>query len=188
MRSISFATAIALAGRLVPLAVLVEMDLTAPLNLNSANIDLTINGTTYLGTKGLGKVDPIRETAAESPQLRFELSGVPSAGIALALAEPVQGKAIRIKTCAFDSSTYQPLDVRLRWSGYLDVMSIDDGPDTATLSCTAEGAAVDLMRPITSLYSNEEQQRLYPGDLSFQYVTDQADMRVVWPSAAWGRK
>lgn len=188
MRSVSSATATALAGRLVPMAILVEMDLSSSLYLNSANLNLTVNGVTYLGTKGLGKVEPIRETAAETAQLRFEMSGVPSTNLALALAEPVQGKAVGIKTCIFDPATYQPLDVRLRWSGLLDVMSIDDGPDTATLSCTAEGAAVDLMRPVTSLYSNEEQQRLNPGDLSFQYVNDQADMRVIWPSAAWGRK
>lgn len=188
MRTLTSAALAALSRSPVPLAVLVEMDLTAPLNLNTGSLTLALNGTTYLGTAGLGKIEAIQETAAEIRQLKFELSGVPSTSIALALAEPVQGKAVRIKLAIFDPDTYQILDTRLRWAGYLDVMSITDGAGTATLSVTAEHAGIDLLRPATSLYSDAEQRRLYPGDLFFQYVADQADVRVIWPSASWGRK
>jgi hypothetical protein len=188
MRSLSGPTLAALAGGVLPLVLLVEMDLTVPLFVNSANLDLTLNGITYLGTKGLGKVEAIRETAAEMAQLRFELSGVPATNIALALAEPVQGKAVRIKRAVFDPATYQLLDVRLRWAGTLDVMAMSDGPDTATISVTAEHAGVDLLRPVSTLYTQADQQRVAPGDLAFQFVSDQADQRVVWPAASWGRR
>jgi hypothetical protein len=192
MRTLTAPTLAALAGSTLPIGLLVEMDLTIPLYLNSANIDLTLafNGTTitYIGTKGLGKVEAIRETPAEVAQLRFELSGVPATSIALALAEPVQGKAVRIKRAVFDPATYQLLDVRLRWAGTLDVMSISDGPGAATISVTAEHAGIDLLRPVTSLYTQSDQQRQAPGDLAFQFVSDQADMRVVWPAASWGRQ
>jgi hypothetical protein len=179
-----------LAGRAVPLCLLVEMDLALPLYLNSASIDLTIGGVTYLGTRGLGKVDVIRETPAEVAQLRFELSGVPSVTAALALAEPVQGKAVRIKRAVFDPATYQVLDVQLRWQGTLDVFVLTDDPasKTSVITVTAEHAGIDLLRPSTSLYTHLEQQRLVPGDLAFQYVSDQAEQRVVWPAASWGRR
>jgi hypothetical protein len=188
MRTLSAPALAVIAGRVVPMAVLVEMDLTSSLYLNSANIDLALNGTTYLGTKGLGKIEAIRETPAEVAQLKFEISGVPSAQIALALAEPVQGKAGRIKFAIFDPATYQIVDTRLRWSGKLDVMTISDGPTMATISVTAEHAGIDLLRPVSSIYSNAEQQRLAPGDLFCQYVSDQAEQRIVWPAASWGRK
>jgi hypothetical protein len=188
MRTLSTPALNALEGASLPICLLVEMDLTAPLYLNSAGIDLTLNGATYLGTKGLGRVEAIRETPAEVAQLKFEISGVPSASLALALAEPVQGKAVRVKRAIFDPATYQVLDIRQRWAGTLDVMAISDGADSATITVTAEHAGIDLLRPVTSLYTHAEQQRLAPGDLAFQYVSDQADQRVVWPAASWGRR
>jgi len=188
MRTLSTAAQAALTSRTLPMAVLVEMALTLPVNLSSANVDITYAGTTYLGTRGLGMVEAVRDTAAEMPQLRFELSGVPSTHIALALAEPVQGKTARIKVALFDPSTYQILVAQQIWAGYLDVMAIEDGENSAKLSVTAEHAGIDLMRPVTSLYQHDEQQRLAPGDLAFQYVSDQAEMRVVWPAASWGKQ
>jgi hypothetical protein len=183
MRTLTVAAAAALASGAVPIALLVEMDLSQPLFLNSSNIDLVIAGVTYYGTKGLGKVDAASDTPAEVKALNFELSGVPSDRIALALTEPVQGKAVRIKTAIFDPSTYAVLDVHQRWSGLLDVLTISDSPGAATLQVSAEHAGIDLARPSTSLWSDAEQQRLYPGDLFLQFMNDQVEQRIVWPMA-----
>lgn len=188
MRTLSSAALTALSSSPCPLAVLVEMDLTASLNLCSASINLTLNGVSYLGTGGLGKVEAVQQSPSEMKQLKFELSGVPSSSVALALSEPVQGKAGRIKLAIFDPATYQALDTRLCWAGLLDVMAIDEGPATSVISVTAENAGIDLLRPYTSLLSDSEQQRLYPGDVFFQYMADQVDQRIVWPSKDWGRK
>lgn len=188
MRTLSSAALAALQSNPLPLALLVEMDLTSPLNLNTGSLDLTIDGTTYYGSKGLGKIEPVQESPAEIKPLKFELSGVPSASVALALAEPVQGKAVRVKLALFDPDTYEVIEARLRWAGKLDVMEIEDGPTTATIKVTAEHAAIDLIRPVTSLYSDAEQRRLYSNDPSLQYIADQSEMRIVWPAASWGRK
>ncbi len=188
MRTLSSPSLAAIAARTAPLALLVEMDLSQQLLMNSATVDLTIGALTYLGTKGLGKVEAIRETPAELAQLKFEISGVPAAQIALALAEPVQGKAVRVKLAIFDPSTYLLLETQLRWSGLLDVMTVSDGVPLATIAVTAEHAGIDLLRPVASVYSDAEQQRLNPGDLFCQFVSDQADQRVIWPAASWGRQ
>jgi hypothetical protein len=188
MRTLTAAALAALQRSPIPLAVLVEMDLAAPLRLNTASLTLGINGITYYGTQGLGKIEAVQDSPAEIKPLKFELSGVPSAMIAVALAEPVQGKEARIKLAIYDPDIYQLLDVRQRWAGLLDVMAIEDGPVTATLQVTAEHAGLDLIRPLTSLYSDAEQRRLVPGDPGLQYMADQVDMRVVWPAASWGRR
>lgn len=188
MRTLSTAALAALQSNPVPLALLVEMDLSTPLNLNTSSLDLVLSGATYYGTKGLGKVDAVQETPAEIKPLKFELSGVPSSHIALALTEPVQGKAVRVKLALFDPSSYQIIETRLRWAGRLDVMEIEDGPQTAVIKVSAEHAAIDLIRPTVSLYSDAEQRRLYSGDPSLQYMADQAEMRIVWPAASWGKK
>lgn len=188
MRVLTTAEQLALSSPSVPLVVLVEMDLPTPLFLSTAGIDLTIGGATYLGTRGLGTIESVRTTASEIAQLRFEMSGVPSTHVALADSEDVQGKAVRIKLGIFDPVTYQNLGSRLLWAGTLDEMNIDDNPPTATIQCTAEHDGISLLRPQLSLYSDEEQQRLYPGDLFFQYVANQVDQRIVWPAASWGRQ
>lgn len=188
MRTLTASALAALSLSPLPLALLIEMDLTAPLNLNTSSLTLTINGTNYLGTGGLGKIEAIGETPAEIKGLKFELSGVPSTSVALALAEPVQGKAVRIKLAIFDPATYRVLDARVRWAGVLDVMEIDDARGSAVITVTAEHAGIDLQRPYTSLYSDAEQQRLNPGDVAFQFNADQVDSRIVWPDATYGRQ
>lgn len=189
MRVLTSAASAALASTPLPLAVLVEMDLASgPLYLNTASVDMTLAGVTYYGTRGLGKIDVISDTPAETKALTFELSGVPAAQIALALTEPVQGRPVRVKLAIFDPATYRLLDVDLAWAGTLDTMNIADGQPTAILQVSAEHAGIDLLRPTNSLYSDAEQQRLNPGDLGLQYMADQVDMRVVWPAATFFRQ
>lgn len=188
MRSLSTAAAAALAGAVVPIAILVEMDLTEPLFLNTSSLDLVIGGVTYYGAKGLGQIGSIQETTAELPKITFELAGVQPTMISLALQEPVQGKAVRIKMAVFDPTTGALLDVRLRYAGWLDVMSIADGKDAAAISVSSESATLDLLRPSGIYYSDSDQQSLVPGDLAFQYVNDQVEQKIVWPSASFFRK
>lgn len=188
MRTLTTAAATALTGEAVPIALLVEMDLSSPLNLNTSNLDLVVSGTTYYGTKGLGRIGAMQDTASELRGLQFELSGVPSDLLSLALSEPVQGKAVRIKAAILDPSTYAVLDVRLRWAGRLDVMAISDGEPAGTISVTAEHAGIDLVRPASSMYTDAEQQRLATGDLFFQFLADQVEQRVVWPAKEFFRR
>lgn len=188
MRVLSAPALAALQGRALPLAVLVEMELSSPLYLNTASLDLILSGVTYYGTRGLGTIDPVQETPAEVRALKFTLSGISIASVALALTEPVQGKSVTIKLAVFDPTTYQVLDVRTRWAGRLDVLTLDDGGSTGTLTVTAEHAGIDLVRPGSSLYTDTEQQRLVPGDLAFQFLNDQVEQRIIWPASSWGRK
>jgi hypothetical protein len=188
MRTVSTAAAAVLAGSVVPVAYLVEMDLTAPLNLNSSGLDLVVNGVTYDGLGGLGQIDAITEQGANMPQIRLTLAGVQSTDIALALSEPVQGKAVRIKQAVFDPSTGAVLDVTMRYAGYLDVMTISDGVPTATIAVSSESALLDLLRPSGIYFNDSDQQALSPGDLAFQYVNDQSDEKIVWPAWSFWKK
>lgn len=188
MRIMAPATLAALQSPTVPLVLLVEMDLTPPLFISHWPHTLTINGVDYIGGAGLGRIDAVQDSPAEIKPLAFSLSGVPGTLVAEALATPVQGKAVRIKLAVLDPETHQVLDVLPRWSGRLDVMAVEDGSGTSSISVTAEHAAIDLVRAAISTYSHLEQQRLHTGDMAFQYMSDQVDTQVVWPAASWGRK
>jgi len=188
MRSLTTAGAAALTGSVVLVAILVEMDLTSQLLLNTAAQTLTINGLTYSGVGGLGQIDTLTESSGDFPKVRFTLAGVQPTSVALALSEPVQGKAVRIKLALFDAATGTNIDVRLMYAGYLDVMSIVDAKDSATISVTSESAMLDLLRPANLYFNDGDQQALNPGDLFFQYVNDQVEQKIVWPSAAYFKK
>lgn len=188
MKTLSTAGQTACASGKVPLAMLIEMDLSSPLNLCTTNIDLTLSGTTYYGLKGLGTVEVIQNTPAEIKQIKFELSGVPSTSIALALTEPVQGKAVRVKLAIFDPATYAILDVTTCWAGSLDSMSVTDSATGGNISVTAEHVGIDLNRPASSFYTDDEQQALHAGDLFLQYTSQQVEQQIIWPSAGYGRK
>lgn len=189
MRILSGAELTALASSPCPLALLVEMDLTVPQYLSTGGNNLSsVDGSiTYAGLQGLGKVGVVSDSPSEIKPLQFELSGVPVDKVSLAETEPVRVKAVRIKLGLFDPSTYRLLRAILIWSGKLDMLTFIDGSPTASIAVQAEHDGADLTRPSTSLYTDAEQQRLYPGDLFFQYVTDQIDQRIVWPDASFGR-
>ncbi|HNB43873.1 MAG TPA: hypothetical protein PLL72_06725 [Burkholderiaceae bacterium] len=187
MRTITSAAATALQSRTPPLAVLVEMDLTPQVFLNTSSWALTWNGSTYLGTGGLGSIGQMEDTPSEVKGLEFTLAGAATTMVSLALGNDVQGKAVRVKLAIFDPATYQILDVSQAWAGTLDVMSVEDDPaqKVGSLSVSSEHAGINLFRPYTSLWSDLEQQRLYPGDPSLQFMADQVDMKIQWPLAEW---
>lgn len=185
MRSLASGAVTALNSSNPAIALLVEMDLTSPLFLNSSRMTLTIGGNDYLGLGPLGQIDAIRETSSEFPKITFRLNGVPPSMVSLMLTEPVQGKAVRVKLAIFDRSTGAVLDSSLRFSGSLDVMSMADGTDSATISVSAESVTLDLLRPSGIYLNNDDQQALHPGDLAFQYVNDQVDQKIVWPAASF---
>lgn len=169
------------------LVLLVEMDFSPlPLNICTAPFSLTFNGITYSGTSGLGKVSAISGSVGDPPQLGFELAGISSDAIALALGGSVQGFAARMKLAILGSGNPPPvLDVRQIWSGELDTMSIDDNGATCTIAVSAETVGIDFQRVGDSPYNDIEQQRLHPGDLAFQFVNDQVEQRIVWPLRQW---
>lgn len=188
MRSLTTAEQAAISSYALPVAMLLEMDLDTPLFMNSSGLDLELNGVEYLGSRGLGQIEAVRDTAGEYTQLKFTLSGVPPTHIALADATETSGREVRVKVAIFDPATVQVISTRTRFVGRLQPLIITDTPKGTIIEATAESYAASLMRPVNSLFSDAEQQRLYPGDLFFQYVSDQAEMRVVWPAASWGRQ
>ena len=188
MRAISVSAAAALQSRVVPMAVLVRMDLSAPLCLTSWHRTLTLDGDAYLPAGVLGTVNASEEGADQSRPLTFSLSGLGSSQVSLVLQEPVQGREVRLYVAIFDPSTHQVLDAALEWQGALDTMQISEDGQTATIAVNAESAGLDLLRASPVRYTDVDQQRLFPGDLGLQYVTDQAEKTIIWPSASFFRQ
>lgn len=173
-------------GHKSALTIFIEMQLTETLYLTSADINIDWGGHTYIGGRGIS-IENIDDRGGELQQMRFSLSGVPSDYIALALAEPIQGKRIILSTGLLSPDTQAVVDFMRLWTGTLDQMPIKHGIETSVISVTAEHRGVAFSRPKGVRYSDAEQRRLYSGDRALEFLVAQATHQDVWPSAAFGR-
>lgn len=191
MRTLTAAAVAALASPSCKLTQLVHMELdSAPLCLNTSAWDLEYDGNTYLGTHGGGAIEVISDAPGEVKPLRFTMPGISSDDLALVLLEEVQGRAVTVYTAIFEAGSLTIADAVVEWAGRLDTMTIDEDPASgrSTVTVTAEHVGVDLLRPSNLLFSNQDQQRLFPGDRFFEFVVDQADQPVVWPAASYFKR
>lgn len=191
MRTLTAEEIAATTGYAVYPAWLFEFYLAQPVYLCSTVYDLqdeAFGGIVYLGRGGVGKVDDIRDSAGEFPQLKMTLSGVPDEYIALADDTNTAGCELVVKAALFRESDRKVISTRTRFVGTLEPMTINDADRGAALEVIAESDAHTLLRPLATLFTDAEQQRLYPGDLFFQYTADQADQKLIWPAASWGRQ
>lgn len=136
--------------------------------------DKVINGNTYTGTGSLLGISGLEENDdLSSPGVNINLSGVDSSIVSVALSEPYQNRECKIHV----GSGADTLEV---FSGFMDVMSIDDSGDTCSISISVESRLIILDRKSAFRYTQETQEARYPGDTFFSYVADLADKQVVW--------
>jgi hypothetical protein len=116
---------------------------------------------------GVSSITQTNELSAEG--ISISLSGINPGDVSSAIS---------------DVATYLTVDVYLGFlsggaiianpvhcfSGHLDVPTLQDDGDTATLSITAENDLILLKKSSMMRYTNDCQQIFYPLDVGFQYV------------------
>lgn len=188
MRTLTAPANAALASQLVPMCVLIQMDLSSTVRLCLAGVNLEYGGHTWTGCGAIGGIDPIVDSAGDRKGVRFTLSSVPNDILALALAEPMQGRSVRVDLSIHDPVTYQILHVETMFSGTLDQPQISEGEAAGVITVSAESRATTFSRPKPIRYIDSDQRRLFGGDTCLRFIASQAQHQDVWPSAQWGRQ
>jgi len=144
--------------------------------------DLSWSGDTYTGAGDLGAISPVEEAAAvKTSDLTFSLSGLPASLVTTALSEHYQGRVAEMWVGFFDDAWALIDDPVQLFAGRVDVMSVVDNGDTASISVTATNRLKDLDRPNNPrFYTLADQQQDFPGDLGFQYVPEMQNAVIVW--------
>ena len=166
--------------------------------------DLVIEGTVYTGTGQLLQLSEISETAEiAATGANLTLSGIHSELLSLALSEPYQGRLCKIyfgaidanrvyltdedgnyilaeDTSRIDISTGDPDGIVEVFSGYMDQMNIDEGPETSTIAMSVESKLIDLERSRIRRYTDQSQKARYPNDRGFEFVEDLQDKQFNW--------
>lgn len=143
--------------------------------------EITIKGNVFTGAGLLMNFTNIEETGdIQASSVTLNLNGIPASIMALALAEPYQGRLCRIY---FGSLRPTPKAVEV-FSGFMDQMTIDESPDTVNITLTVENELVDLERPRVRRFTNNDQQSRYPGDLGLEFIEDLQDKEIFWGRAS----
>lgn len=171
------------ASQLSPI-ILASLSFSTPVHLWSGYGTITYNGTGYLGIGTLGTVSPVEETTDLAARgITMQLSGVPTAMIAVALTENYQGRECSVLFGAMASDgtlISSPVTV---FSGRMDVMSINDDGQNATIGMTAENKLVDFRRPREVRYTDEEQKTIDPTDRGLEFVNAIQEKEIYWGNA-----
>ena len=143
--------------------------------------DLTVGSATYTGVGNILGIQPIEESSELSANgASFSLSGVNQALLALARDEDYQGRPVTLKVGAFDENGDVISDPVIIFSGFMDVMSIEDSGETGNITLTAENKLIAFERANIRRYTNQDQQLYHPGDKGFEFVTGIQEKDLLW--------
>lgn len=138
-------------------------------------------GNNYTGAGTLLKISEVTETQnVEARGATFELSGIPSSLIAIALAEDYQDRPIYQDFAILDSSGAVISDPFRFFSGKADVMSPEIGGKFAKIKLTAENDLIILGRVNERRRTPEDQKLAYPDDTFFDNVASLQSKDFVW--------
>ncbi len=159
-----------------------------PIRLWSGIGDLSWDSKTWQGVGDLLKVEPSAETEEITPSsIRLTLGGIKSSFISLALNSTRQGKRVNVWFGFIDSSTglivSDPLGIYLLFNGRVDTIEIEEGPEGAIITLSAENRLTDLGRKRERRYTPEDQKSQFPNDKGLETVHAAA----VW-SGNWGAR
>jgi len=130
----------------------------------------------WVGAGNLLAISDIEETAEMSVRgATLTLSGVPSEILSLALSEPYQGRVCNIYFGISGENIFNQL-----FSGYMDQMNIEDGPETSTIELKVENRLIDLERARVARFTSAYQKSVYSGDKGLEFLEDMQDRPLTW--------
>lgn len=169
------------AGTVRPLLLVEAMFDTEALRFWNGIGELTYDGEVYTGSGNLLSVSEITETQnIEARGVTFQLSGIPSSLLAVALNEDYQNRQITQRFAALDANDTIINDPFMFFSGKADVMEVEEGRQTSTIQMSAESDLITLMRANERRRTPEDQKRTYPDDSFFDQVAALQSLEIVW--------
>lgn len=139
----------------------------------------TINSNTYVGAGTVLNISGSEETNDLSVSgITLTLSGVSSDMVSKALSEPYQNRECKVYFGVEGDSNLIEI-----FSGSMDRMTIEDTPESATITLTVEHKLVALERPVVQRYTEESHKAIDSGnsaDTFFSFLADLQDKKITF--------
>lgn len=142
------------------------------------------NSRSWIGAGGVGAIDTVGEaTDGSAVGIRATLLDVPAEFRADIADQAVRGVKFDIAVGSLNE-TYQQIEA-VKWLNRckLDDYKITDGGSTLNVEVVGESRAIDQRRPAIKRFTNEYQQRKFPGDQFFEYVPKMTEVSILWAQA-----
>lgn len=145
--------------------------------------DLSWDSQTWLGAGSLVQVSNIEETSEiKASGIVVTFNGIPAELLSLVLSDVRQGALGKIYL-GFLSSGSVVATPWLIFEGRIDTPVINEEAETCSIAITYESRLIDLSRPRAARYTDQDQQREFPGDLGMEFVLTLQDKEIPWGRA-----
>lgn len=181
-RSMSADFLAAITSRSIRPAFFVEINFASgPEYLWTGNGTISWNGHSWLGTGSLMAISPIEEGADINARgISFSFSGIDPTILSGVLLEFQVGLPAIVYLGLFDSSSSLIADPIISWSGKTDQPTIEMDGQTASININCENRLVEMNVAVDKRYTNEQQQRDYPGDRGLEFVNSITEVMLYW--------
>lgn len=142
---------------------------------------VVINGQTFLGVGTLGDVGSVtEENSTSSSTMSMALSGLDMSLVGETLNEEVIGCNV-VCYLAVMNNQGVVTGANVLFEGFITDTSLQAGQQNA-LSYVIANVFERWSQGLPDRYTDESQQRLYPGDRFFRYVAQMAERSIFWGS------
>jgi len=142
---------------------------------------LVWNGMSFLGVGTMGDVASVEEgSSVQARGTTLTLSGFDATLLGDALTDLRQGLPVTVWLALFDATPAIIGNPVIAFRGRMDQPTITVSGQTATISINCESRLMDMNVPAERRYTNEDQQRDYPGDRGFEFVNSIQEVTIYW--------
>lgn len=139
----------------------------------------------WTGVHGIASIDTIGEgTDGSATGVKAVLNEVPGEHAEHLADQAVRGVDYVLYVGALDETYSVVRGYKLLWRGSLQGYQIDDSGDMLTVTASGESRMRDQRRPAIKRFTDEYQQRKYPGDRFFEYVPRLPEVSILWAKAS----
>lgn len=138
----------------------------------------------WTGAGDIGAIDEIAEAGDGSATgVRLALLNAPAEFREDIAQQATRGAAAEGYAGALNETFQQVEAVVLLTRGRVDDYQITDAGSSIGVEVAIESRSIDQRRPAIKKFTDEYQQRKHPGDLFFQYVSQMAEVPILWAQA-----
>ena len=140
---------------------------------------------TYIGVGEFAMISPMQESQDLAARgINLSLSGIPSALISILLGDVEQGRSVSVFMGFFNESTRTTINNEFElFNGIVDIPTVAESGDTATIAISAENRLIDLGKVRVRRYTQEDQARDDVTDLGFEFVPSLQDKEILFGSS-----
>lgn len=141
----------------------------------------------WLGAGDLGAFDTIGEsTDGSAVGVKVALNKIPSEFAGDIDTQVQRGALFEVYLGALNETFQVVQATKLIWKGRVDTYTISDGGSTLSVEITGESRGIDQRRPAIKRFTDEWQQRKYPGDRFFEYAPQMTEVPILWADSEGG--